>query len=194
MTNLLPKSARSSARCALLVALVLLGACRAAGPGTPARTVAAFYDKYHGQPGFRATEWSADLLQRLALVRVGKLLGGSDLTNAITGIRTMRALSFVPVSGAARALAAQGLSQEVAGIVRAERYTPLIASSSGGRTSLDYVVRASGDEVRELLATGAVPDAASSFVLVEVEGKFTRAQAEALAKVLPEVARQSAGR
>ncbi len=193
MTNFLSKSARSSARYALLVALVLLGGCRAAGPGTPARTVAAFYDKYHDQPGFRATEWSADLLQRLALVRVGKLLGGSDLTNAITGIRTMRALSFVPVSGAARALAAEGLSQEVAGIVRAERYTPLI-TSGGGRTSLDYVVRASGDEVRELLATGAVPDAASSFVLVQVEGKFTRAQAEALAKVLPEVARQSAGR
>lgn len=191
MTNPV-NSARPALR-ALVFTLVLLGACRAGGPGSPAHTVAAFFSKYRDQPGFRTTEWSADLLQRLALVRVGKLLGGNDLTNAITGIRTARALSFVPTSGAARELVSQGLSQEVAGLIQAERYSPL-ASSGGGATAYTYVVRASGDQVSELLATGAVPDAVGSFGLVQVEGKFTRAQAEALAKVLPELARQTAGR
>jgi hypothetical protein len=45
----------------------------------------------------------------------------------------------------------------------------------------------SGDKVSEIVATGAVPNAADSFVLVQVQGNFTRAQAEALAKVLPQV-------
>ena len=189
MTKLLP---RPAALRGLLFTLALLGACRAAGPGSPARTVAAFFSKYRDQPGFRTTEWSADLLQRLALVRLGKLLGGNELTNAITGIRTARALSFVPTSGAARDLVSQGLSQEVAGLIQAERYTPL--ASGGSATTYTYVVHASGDEVRELLATGAVPDAVGSFVLVQVEGKFTRAQAEALAKALPELVRQTTRR
>ena len=49
-----------------------------------------------------------------------------------------------------------------------------------------------GDRVSEIVATGALPNAADSFVLVQVQGNFTRAQAEALAKVLPQAV-QSAG-
>jgi hypothetical protein len=45
-----------------------------------------------------------------------------------------------------------------------------------------------------LVATGGVPDALGSFVLVQVQGNFTRAQAEALARVLPEAVRQTTGR
>ena len=175
---------------ALLLALVLLGACRAGGPGTPARTVAAFFAKYRDRPGFRTTEWSADLLQRLALVRVGKLLGGNDLTNAITGIRTARVMTFTPTSGSAQNLVREGLNSEVSGLLQAERYTSL-ANSSGGAATYQYVVKASGDQVSELVATGAMPDALGSFVLVQVQGNFTRAQAEALSRVLPEVVQQT---
>ena len=174
---------------ALLLALALLGSCRASGPGSPARTVAAFFTKYRDQPGFHTTEWSADLLQRLALVRIGKLLGGNDLTNAITGIRTGRVLSFVPTSAAARDLTRQGLGSEASGLLTAERYTSLAASS--GTAAYNYVVKADGDKVTELVATGGLPDAAGSFVLVQVQGNFTRAQAEALAHVLPEVVQQT---
>ncbi|NML67477.1 DUF4252 domain-containing protein [Hymenobacter sp. RP-2-7] len=177
---------------ALLVALALLGGCRASGPGSPARTVDNFFAKYRDQPGFRTTEWSADLLQRLALVRAAKLLGGSDLTNAITSIRTARVLSFVPTSSGARELARDGLGSEVSGLLAAERYTSLAAGSGTG--AYNYVVRANGDNVSELVATGGLPDAANSFVLVEVKGSFTRAQAEALARVLPEAVRQTTGR
>ncbi|MEJ7659416.1 MAG: hypothetical protein WKG07_07235 [Hymenobacter sp.] len=106
-------------------------ACRAAGPGSPARTVASFFAKYEGKPGFYTKAWSADLPQRLALVRVGKLLGGNDLTNAITGIRTARALVFAPTSGVARDLSREGLTQEATGLLQAERYTPLAASAAG---------------------------------------------------------------
>ena len=173
----------------LAVALVL-GGCRAGGPGTPARSVAAFFAKYRDQPGFRTTEWSADLLQRLALVRVGKLLGGNDLTNAITGIRTGRVMSFVPTSGSARGLVREGLNNEANGLLQAERYTAL-ASNATGAAPYKYVVKANGDQVSELVATGAVPNALGSFVLVQVQGNFTRAQAEALAKVLPEVVQQT---
>ena len=176
----------------LLLALALLGGCRASGPSSPARTVAAFFAKYRDQPGFRTTEWSADILQRLALVRAAKLLGGSDLTNAITGIRTARVLSFVPTSGSARDLVREGLSNEVSGLLAAERYTSLAAASGTG--AYNYVVRASGDQVSELVATGGLPEAAGSFVLVQVQGNFTRAQAEALARVLPTAVQQTTGR
>ncbi|MVN78220.1 DUF4252 domain-containing protein [Hymenobacter sp. HMF4947] len=177
---------------ALLLALALLGACRAGGPGTPARTVAAFFAKYRDRSGFRTTEWSADLLQRMALVRVGKLLGGNDLTNAITGIRTARVMTFTPTSGSAQNLVREGLNGEVTGLLQAERYTSLV-SSNAGATNYQYVVKASGDQVSELVATGSMPDALGSFVLVQVQGNFTRAQAEALSKVLPEVVQQTAG-
>ncbi len=177
----------------LAFALVLLGGCRAGGPGTPARTVAAFFAKYRDRPGFRTTEWSADLLQRMALVRVGKLLGGNDLTNAITGIRSARVMSFLPTSGSAQNLVHEGLNSEVNGLVQAERYTPL-ASNAVGAAPYQYVVKANGDQVSELLATGAMPDALGSFVLVQVQGNFTRAQADALSKVLPEVVQQTANR
>ncbi|WP_223652173.1 DUF4252 domain-containing protein [Hymenobacter psoromatis] len=185
---------RRLAQCLLLAGLVAgLGSCRASGPGSPAHTVAGFFDKYHDQPGFHTVDWSADLLQRLALVRVGKLLGGNDLTNAVTGIRTARALTFAPTSSSAQGLVRDGLNPEAEGLLRAERYTPL-AVSGGGATPYRYVIRANGDRVSELVATGALPSALGSFVLVQVQGSFTRAQAEALSKVLPEVVQQTAGR
>jgi hypothetical protein len=177
---------------ALLLALALLGGCQASrgGPDTPARTVAAFFAKYRDRSGFRTTEWSADLLQRLALVRVGKLLGGNDLTNAITGIRTARVMTFTPTSGSARNLVNEGLNGEVNGLLQAERYTSLV-NSNAGATDYHYVVKANGDDVSELVATGTMPDALGSFVLVQVQGKFTRAQAEALSRVLPEAVQQT---
>lgn len=178
---------------ALALVVVLLGGCRASGPSTPARTVAAFFAKYRDRSGFRTTEWSADLLQRMALVRVGKLLGGNDLTNAITGIRTARVMSFLPTSGSAQNLVREGLNSEVSGLLQAERYTPL-ASNATGAAPYNYVVKANGDQVSELVATGTMPDALGSFVLVQVQGNFTRAQADALSKVLPEIVQQTAGK
>jgi hypothetical protein len=178
---------------ALFLGLLVLGACRATGPATPARTVAAFFNKYEKQPGFHTTEWSADLLQRLALVRVGKLLGGSELTNAITGIRAARVLTFAPTTSRALNLSQQGLLSEATGLLQAEKYTALTSGSAAG-TNYNSVIKASGDKVSELVATGTLPNAADSFVLVQVEGNFTRAQAEALSKVLPEVVQQAANK
>ena len=170
---------------ALFLFLLLVG-CRAGGPGTPARTVASFFSKYEGRAGFKTTEWSADLLQRLTLVRAAKLLGGSDLTNAITGIRSARVISFAPTTATARELANQGLRQEADGILRSNKYEPL---SVGGAAGSDYQVsvRASGDRVSEFAALGKLPDAADSFVLVAVDGNFTRGQVQALAKYLPQI-------
>jgi len=170
---------------ALFLFLVLVG-CRAGGPGTPARTVASFFSKYEGREGFRTTEWSADLLQRLALVKAAKLLGGSDLTNAITGIQAAKVISFAPTTATARELANQGLRQEAEGILKGNKYEPI---SVGGAAGNDYQVsvRASGDRVSEFAALGKLPDAADSFVLVAVDGNFTRGQVQALAKYLPQL-------
>ena len=175
---------------ALLLVVALLAGCRASGPGSPARSVAAFFSKYEKQPGFHTTEWSAGLLQRLALVKVGNMLGGTDLTNAITGIRAARALSFAPTSNSAQSLVKQGLLDEVTGLLQAEKYTPFVA---GGSTASSYnsVIKVSGDKVSEVVATGALPSVTGSFVLVQVEGNFTRAQADALARVLPAVVQQT---
>ncbi|RZK52735.1 MAG: DUF4252 domain-containing protein, partial [Hymenobacter sp.] len=136
------------------------------------------------------TEWSASLLQRLALVKAANLFGGNDLTQAITGIRAARALTFAPTSTRALDLSQQGLLNEATGLLQAEKYTALSAGTSSGG-NYNSVIRTSGDKVSELVATGTLPNAADSFVLVQVEGNFTRAQAEALAKVLPQVVQQT---
>ena len=174
---------------ALLV--VLLAGCRASGPGTPARTVAAFFSKYEKRSGFHTTEWSAGLLQRLALVKIGNLLGGTDLTNALTGIRAARVLSFAPTSSSAQSLVKQGLVEEATNLLQAEKYTPFVAGTSTA-TSYSSVIKTTGDRVSELVATGALPSVTGSFVLVQIEGNFTRAQADALARVLPTVVQQTA--
>jgi len=171
---------------AVFLLLLLLAGCRAGGPGTPARTVASFFSKYESREGFKTTEWSADLLQRLALVKAAKLLGGSDLTNAITGIRQARFISFAPTTDAARALAREGLRQEAAGILQGNKYEPISVGSAAG-SDYQVSVRASGDRVSEFAATGQLPDAADSFVLVAVDGNFTRSQVQALAKYLPQI-------
>jgi len=171
-----------------LFLLLLLAACRAGGPGTPARTVAQFFSKYENREGFKATEWSADLLQRLALVKAAKLLGGSDLTNSITSIRQARVISFTPTSEAARTLASQGLRDEATGILRGEKYEPLSNASFGG-SGYQVSVRGSGDNVSEFAAIGQLPDVADSFVLVSVNGSFTRSQVETLTKYLPNILR-----
>ena len=170
---------------ALFLFLLLVG-CRAGGPGTPARTVASFFSKYEGREGFKTTEWSADLLQRLALVKAAKLLGGSEITNAITGIRSAKVISFAPTSAAARELAQQGLRQEASGILQSNKYAPISAGSAAGN---DYQVsvRGSGDKVSEFAALGQLPDVADSFVLVAVDGNFTRSQVELLTKYLPQL-------
>jgi len=170
---------------ALFLFLLLIG-CRAGGPGTPARTVASFFSKYEAREGFKTTEWSADLLQRLALVKAAKLLGGSDLTNGITGIRSAKVITFTPKTGAARELAQQGLRQEAAGILQGEKYVPISNAGFGGS---DYAIstRGSGEKVSEFAALGTLPDVADSFVLVAVNGNFTRSQVEALSKYLPQL-------
>ncbi|GAC1379227.1 MAG: hypothetical protein NVS3B25_12900 [Hymenobacter sp.] len=176
----------SNLRLPVLFALLLLVGCRTGGPGSPARTVASFFSKYEGREGFKTTEWSADLLQRLALVKAAKLLGGSDLTNAITSIRSAKVISFAPTTAAAHALANEGLRQEAAGILQSNKYEPLSAGTAAG-SDYQVSVRASGDRVSEFAATGQLPDAADSFVLVAVDGNFTRSQVQALAKYLPQL-------
>jgi len=173
-------------RLPFLFLILLLVGCRAGGPSTPARTVASFFSKYDGREGFKTTEWSADLLQRLALVKAAKLLGGSTLTDAITGIRAAKVISFTPTSSSARELAQQGLRQEATGILQGEKYTPLTTAGFGG-SSYAISTRGSGDKVTEFAALGSLPDVADSFVLVAVDGNFTKAQVEALSKYLPQI-------
>ncbi|WP_035565413.1 DUF4252 domain-containing protein [Hymenobacter sp. IS2118] len=175
----------------VLFLFLLMVGCRTAGPGTPATTVASFFSKYQGRSGFKTADWSADLLERLALVKAAKLLGGSELTNAITGIRKARIISFAPVTGSAENLAQQGLLQEATGILKGNKYEPI---STGSTLGSDYqvAVRASGDRVSEFAATGKLPDVADSFVLVAVDGNFTRSQVQALSKYLPQLVQATA--
>ncbi|MDB5235265.1 MAG: hypothetical protein JWR44_2258 [Hymenobacter sp.] len=176
----------STLRLPIFFLFLLLAGCRAGGPGTPAKTVSSFFSKYEGREGFKTTEWSADLLQRLALVKAAKLLGGSDLTNAITSIRSAKVISFAPTTGSAKELAQQGLRAEANGILQGQKYTPLSTAGFGGS---NYAVstRGSGDKISEFAALGNLPDVADSFVLVAVDGNFTSSQVAALAKYLPQI-------
>ena len=169
-----------------LFLFLLLAGCRAGGPGTPAKTVGSFFSKYEGREGFKTTEWSADLLQRLALVKAAKLLGGSEITNAITGIRAAKVISFTPTTGAAKDLAQQGLRAEAAGILQNNKYTPLTTAGFGG-SNYAISTRGSGDRISEFAALGSLPDVADSIVLVAVDGNFTRSQVETLSKYLPQI-------
>ena len=175
-----------------LLAFLALSGCRAAGPGSQALTVAQFFAKYQGREGFKTTDWSAGLLQRLTLVKAAKLLGGSELTDAITSIRSAKVITFAPTTAAARALAQQGLRQEAANVLQSQKYEPLSTGSTAG-SDYQISVRAHGDNVSEFAAVGTLPDAADSFVMVAVDGSFTRAQVTTLAKYLPQIV-QAAGR
>ncbi|MBC6610617.1 DUF4252 domain-containing protein [Hymenobacter sp. BT507] len=176
----------------LVAALVLLlSGCRASGPGTPARTVAEFFRKYDGRPGFRTTEWSAGLTTRLLLGRLGKLGGDNDLAQALSSIRSCKVLAFTPTSAGALKLTNEGLSQEVDGLLRNERYTPLAVSAPDNNTALRYAIRQQGDQVQEMVATGHLSSSPNSFVLLDVSGNFTRAQAERLAEFLPNVVHET---
>lgn len=170
----------------VLILFLLLAGCRVGGPGTPARTVSSFFSKYDGREGFKTTEWSADLLQRLALVKAAKFLGSSDLTNAITGIRSAKVISFAPTTASAKELASQGLRSEASGILQSNKYAPLTTAGFGGS---NYAVstRGAGNSISEFAALGSLPDVADSFVLVSVQGNFTSSQVAALSKYLPQI-------
>ncbi|WBO83254.1 DUF4252 domain-containing protein [Hymenobacter yonginensis] len=170
-----------------LVVLLLLAGCRAAGPERPARTVAEFFNKYENRSGFKATDWSAGLTTRLLLGRLGSLGGGSDLTQALSSVRSFKVLTFAPTSNSAQKLVADGLVQEVNGLLANERYTPL--TTTGG--NMRYSTRMQGDRVTELVTTSSVSGAPDSFLLMSIGGNFTREQLDQLLKILPNVADMS---
>ncbi|WP_185816880.1 DUF4252 domain-containing protein [Hymenobacter metallilatus] len=175
-----------SASFLLGMVLVLLAGCRASGPGTPARTVAEFFNKYENRSGFKATDWNAGLATRFILGRIAKIGGDNDVSQALTSIRTARILTFTPTSGTARDLVAEGLNKEVDGLLANERYTPLATVNSDMPNQLRYSVREQGGKITELVAVGK-QETTDSFVLMAVSGSFTREQVMALSKVLPNV-------
>ncbi|UYZ63170.1 DUF4252 domain-containing protein [Hymenobacter weizhouensis] len=170
-----------------LVGLLLLAGCRASGPGKPARTVAEFFSKYEHRSGFKATDWNAGLVTRLMLGRLGKLAGNNDVAQALTSIRNARVLTFSPTTNRAQNLVAEGLIQEVDGLLANERYTPLTVDNTDQTSQLRYSVREQGGRVSEFVAVGNVRGVPDSFMLVSVGGNFTREQVAQLAKVLPNV-------
>ncbi|WP_400193718.1 DUF4252 domain-containing protein [Hymenobacter sp. B81] len=168
-----------------LLVLLWLGACRAAGPEKPARTVAEFFGKYENRSGFNATTFEPNFLTRILLARVGKL-SDADALQALTQVRSIRALTFTPTSAGARDLTERGLLNEVDGLLRNERYEPLPTKElSGGNAAYRYAVRRSGDRIREVVATGRQTDAPDSFVMLAVSGDFTQSQFDQLTKILP---------
>ncbi len=172
-----------------LAVLLLLAGCRAAGPERPAKTVAEFFNKYENRSGFKATDWSAGLTTRLLLSRLGNLGGGSDLTQALASVRSFRVLTFAPTSNSAQKLVADGLVQEVNGLLANEKYTPLVTTESNN--TMRYSARQQGDKVSEVVATSSVSGVPDSFMLMAIGGNFTRAQLDQLVKVLPGVADMS---
>jgi hypothetical protein len=168
-----------------LLVLLWLGACRAAGPEKPARTVAEFFSKYESRSGFRATTYQPDFLTRILLGRVGRV-SDADAVQALTNIRTVRALTFAPTSASSRDLTERGLLSEVDGLLRNERYEPLTSTeTSAGNAQYRYAVRRSGDKVKEVVATGRQTDAPDSFIMLAISGDFTESQLQQLTKILP---------
>ncbi|MBC8082260.1 MAG: DUF4252 domain-containing protein [Hymenobacter sp.] len=168
-----------------LLALLLMAGCRAAGPERPAKTVAEFFNKYEARPGFKTTDWNAGLATRLVLGRLGSLGGGSDLTQALASVRSFKVLTFAPTTSSAQKLVADGLVNEVNGLLANERYSPL---TTGPNSSVRYATRKQGDRVSEVVATSSVSGVPESFLLMSIGGNFTQAQLDQLLKILPGVA------
>lgn len=168
-----------------LVALLLMAGCRAAGPERPAHTVAEFFNKYENRSGFKATDWNAGLTTRLLLGRLGSLGGGSDLTQALSSIRSFKVLTFAPTSNSAQKLVADGLVSEVNGLLANERYSPLTPATD---SNIRYATRKQGDRISEVVATSSVTGAPDSFMLMSIGGNFTQSQLDQLIKILPGVA------
>ncbi|SHI62332.1 protein of unknown function [Hymenobacter daecheongensis DSM 21074] len=169
-----------------LVALLAATSCRSAGPGQPAKTVDQFFRKYEGRSGFKVNDWSAGFTTRLLLLKLGSLGGDNSVTQALSAVRSVKVLTFVPSSGSARQLVAEGLNKEVDGLLASERYTPLPASEAG-TAKMRYAARQQGDKVQEVVATGNVDGAPESFMMVAVSGNFTQEQLQQLIKFLPKV-------
>ncbi|OON69004.1 hypothetical protein B0919_09835 [Hymenobacter sp. CRA2] len=168
-----------------MLVLLWLGACRAAGPEKPARTVAEFFNKYESRSGFHATTFEPNFLTRIVLARVGKI-SDADAVQALTAVRSIRALTFAPTSSGARDLTERGLLNEVDGLLRSERYEPLpTKEASGGNAAYRYAVRRSGDRIKEIVATGRQNDAPDSFLMLAISGDFTQSQVDQLQKILP---------
>lgn len=167
------------------VVLMLLAGCRAAGPGKPARTVSEFFNKYESRSGFKTTDWTAGLTTRLLLGRLGSLGGGSDLTQALSSVRSFKVLTFAPTSNSAQKLVADGLVNEVNGLLANEKYTPLTTAPG---SNVRYATRKQGDRISEVVATSNVSGVPESFLLMSIGGNFTQAQLDQLIKVLPNVA------
>lgn len=168
-----------------LLILLWLGACRAAGPEKPARTVAEFFNKYENRPGFRATTFEPNFLTRIVLGRIGRM-SDADAMQALTAVRSIRALTFTPTSAGAINLTERGLLNEVDGLLKSERYEPLTTQAAdGGTPAYRYSVRHTGDRVREVVATTRLKDAPDSFVLMAISGDFTQGQLDQLTKILP---------
>ncbi|GGE95709.1 DUF4252 domain-containing protein [Hymenobacter cavernae] len=176
----------------LFIVLGLLAAsCRTGGPGRPAKTVAAFFNKYQNRPGFRTTDWSAGLTTRLLLGRLGKLGGDNDISQALTAVRSVKILTFTPTSVKSEKLVSEGLLKEVDGLLSNERYTPLaVTTNDNSAGQLRYSTRQQGDRVQELVATGNVQGAPDSFMLVSVAGDFTKEQLNQFVKFLPSAVSQ----
>ncbi|RYU79705.1 DUF4252 domain-containing protein [Hymenobacter persicinus] len=169
-----------------MAALLAVTSCRSAGPGQPAKTVDQFFRKYEGRSGFKVNDWSAGLTTRLLLMKVGSLGGENSVTQALSAVRSVKVLTFVPSSSSARQLVADGLNKEVDGLLASERYTPLPVTESGTAV-LRYAARQQGDKVQEVVATGNVDGAPESFMLVAISGNFTQDQLQQLVKFLPKV-------
>ncbi|WP_303310450.1 DUF4252 domain-containing protein [Hymenobacter sp. BT730] len=161
--------------------------CRtAAGPEQPARTVAEFFRKYETRPGFKAQTIEANFTTRLLLGQLGRLGGENDITAAVAALRSVRVLTFTPTASSARDLVERGLNQEVAGLLKNERYQPLpVASSADASTKYNFSVRQNGDKVQEVVGTGKVENVPDSFVLLAISGNFTQDQLQQLLKILP---------
>ncbi|WP_082318025.1 DUF4252 domain-containing protein [Hymenobacter sp. DG25A] len=174
----------------LLLLSLLLGSassCRtAAGPEKPARTVAEFFRKYEARPGFKAQTIEASFTTRLLLGQLGRLGGENDVTAAVAALRSVRVLTFTPTASSARNLVERGLNEEVAGLLKNERYQPLpVASSADATTQYNFSVRQDGDRVQEVVGTGKVENVPDSFVLLAISGNFTQDQLQQLLKILP---------
>jgi hypothetical protein len=174
-----------------LLVLLLLGACRAAGPEKPARTVAEFFNKYENSPGFKATSYEPGLLTRIAIGRIGRIAEGSDAMQALTAVRVIRGLTFTPTSSGARNLTERGLLNEVDYLLKNERYEPLNTTSADAGNTYRYSVRRTGtDKVQEIVATTRLKDVPDSFVMLAISGDFTQQQLDQLTKVLPGIANE----
>ncbi len=157
----------------IFAATLILPACSSTKSLPAAQSTAEFYQKYHKQNGFKGISLPVGLVTRYLSTDAD-----STVQAALANMTSVRVLSFTPQDRKAQRMLDRGLTQELDHIFQQASYVPLPQLEEAPQ-ALQFRLRQANNQVQEIVGyrkTG------NSFLMLQVNGRFTRQQVEQLLK------------